>query len=83
MGLVKALEHRSNKKWLRELWVFNLEKRRVGGNLILLCSCLRRACSQVGGLVSYLKEEVTGKEETASSCSRGGLDWILEVKVVH
>lgn len=37
---------------------------------------LHRRGSQVGiGLCS--QEQETGQEETASSCARGGLDWIL------
>lgn len=54
-----------------------------GGTWSFSAAAWEERVARWGGLVSYLKEEVTGKEETASSCSRGGLDWILEVKVVH
>jgi len=30
-----------------------------------------------GQHTSFPKEQVTGQEETASSCARGGLNWVL------
>jgi len=33
--------------------------------------------------VSSPKYQVIGREEMTSSCSRGGLDWLLGKKIIH
>ncbi|KAJ7399494.1 hypothetical protein BTVI_114385 [Pitangus sulphuratus] len=68
MELLKGLEHESGEEHLRELGMFSVEKRRLGGHLIALTTTKKEA-----GLFKLTSDRTRGNGPCISGC----LDWML------
>ena len=74
--LVKELENKTHKEWLRKLGLLSSGDEKVEGRTSLLSTTAWKEVAERRISVSFFRSQMKGWE-TASSCTRGGLGWIL------
>lgn len=77
MRLMKGLENRPDEEQLRQMELFILKKKSLGGDLLTLYNSLKEGCSKVE-VDLFFQITRDSNEEIDSSCTRGGLLGIRE-----
>lgn len=77
LKLVKGAENKAYKEQPWELG-FSVDNSRLRGDLIHLHNYLKGSCNKEG---AHLFSQMTAREETVSSCTRGGLYFFVDMVV--
>ena len=80
--IVQVQEHKCCEEWLRELGLLIPEERKLRRDLITLYNSLDRRLQPAGSRALFPGNSDTGQEDTALSCTRGGLGWIFR-NILH
>ena len=80
--MIKGLEHLSYEERLRELGLFNFEKRRPRGDLIVTFQYLKGVYKREGEWL-FMRVDRDRTRENGFKLRRGGLGWILGRSFSH